>query len=58
MEDFVRLVLVYYDKTYRAGLAKRDQAKVHNLDTTSNLAIVNAQLILNFTKEIEGLPQA
>jgi len=58
MEDFVRLALVYYDKTYRAGLAKRDQAKVHNLDTTSNLAIATAQLILNFIKEIDGLPQA
>jgi tRNA 2-selenouridine synthase len=58
MEDFVRLVLVYYDKTYRAGLAKRDQAKVHNLDITSNLATENAQLILSFTHNIEGLPQA
>lgn len=29
MADFVRIVLVYYDKTYRTGLSKRNPATLH-----------------------------
>lgn len=58
MEDFVRLVLVYYDKTYRNGLSKREATKVYNLATESNDAVQNAQLILNFINQYTGLIEA
>lgn len=32
MEDFVRLVLAYYDKTYHAGLAKREPHTIHTVE--------------------------
>lgn len=58
MEDFVRLVLVYYDKTYRNGLSKREATKVYNLATESNDAVHNAQLILTFINQNTGLNEA
>lgn len=58
MEDFVRLVLVYYDKTYRNGLSKREATKVYNLATESNDAVQNAQLILNFVNQNSDLIEA
>jgi tRNA 2-selenouridine synthase len=35
MDDFIRLVLVYYDKTYRNGLTKRPAANIFPLITES-----------------------
>jgi tRNA 2-selenouridine synthase len=46
MADFIRIVLVYYDKTYRSGLSKRDRAKVVEIDGGGTDAIVNAGLII------------
>lgn len=51
MEDFVRLVLVYYDKTYRAGLSKREPGMVFNLEADSNDAAQNATIILNYVNK-------
>lgn len=46
MEDFIRLVLVYYDKTYKTGLAKRDLEQVIHVEAESGDATVNALKIL------------
>ena len=46
MADFIRIVLVYYDKTYRNGLTKRDQAKIVEIDGNGTDALVNARLII------------
>jgi tRNA 2-selenouridine synthase len=58
MEDFVQLVLVYYDKTYRAGLAKREPINVYNIEVATNHADANAHLILNFINQNAGLSKA
>ncbi|WP_025764592.1 tRNA 2-selenouridine(34) synthase MnmH [Dyadobacter tibetensis] len=36
MEDFIRLVLVYYDKAYLKALAKRTEANLYTLEYNSN----------------------
>ena len=55
MQDFVRLVLVYYDKTYTAGLAKRVKDNITVLALTGIDELKNAGILLDFvqgTKEI------
>jgi tRNA 2-selenouridine synthase len=47
MADFIRLVLVYYDKTYRAGLQKRQPGHVITIECADTNAANNAALILN-----------
>ena len=49
MADFISLVLVYYDKTYRTGLTKRNKEKVFSLDINSTDTALNAKQILGFT---------
>ena len=44
MADFIRIVLVYYDKTYRKGLGERDKAKIVEIDAGEDAA-ANARLI-------------
>ena len=46
MADFINLVLVYYDKTYRTGLGRRDKHKVHAIKLDSNDLCINARLLL------------
>jgi tRNA 2-selenouridine synthase len=46
MEDFIRLALGYYDKTYRTGLAKRNVAQVTSLALEKTDHKKNAALIL------------
>ena len=46
MADFIRQVLVYYDKTYQTGLSKRSPEKVYTLDGLGGDANENAELIL------------
>jgi tRNA 2-selenouridine synthase len=48
MADFIRIVLVYYDKTYRTGLSKRPPGVVHELECSSNDAAENAMKIMAF----------
>lgn len=48
IEDSVRLVLVYYDKTYRTGLAKRRPERLFSLDITTLDATGSAEQILAF----------
>jgi tRNA 2-selenouridine synthase len=52
MEDFIRIVLVYYDKTYRTGLSKRQGGRVFSLDLTGNDHATQANQILLFSKTI------
>ncbi|ASU32020.1 tRNA 2-selenouridine(34) synthase MnmH [Mucilaginibacter xinganensis] len=52
MVDFIRLVLVYYDKTYRTGLSKRNAEKVFPVDIHSDDIVDNAHTILTFTKTL------
>lgn len=53
MEDFVSLVLVYYDKTYHTGLNKRDKEKVHTLTLNLKEADLNPRKILEFAELIK-----
>jgi tRNA 2-selenouridine synthase len=46
MADFIRQVLVYYDKTYLRGLRDRDPATIRALATASSNAMQNALLLL------------
>lgn len=48
MEDFIRLVLVYYDKTYGTGLAKRKPEQLFTIEITAPEAESNAAQILAF----------
>ncbi|MDB5018118.1 MAG: tRNA 2-selenouridine synthase [Mucilaginibacter sp.] len=52
MEDFIRIVLVYYDKTYRTGLTKRKPDRVFSLDVTGADHAIHASQILAFTQTI------
>lgn len=54
MKDFVRLVLVYYDKTYRDGLSKRDPKKVFSTDINGDDDLLNAKEILTFAGKISS----
>jgi len=49
MNDFVKIVLVYYDKTYRTGLGKRNQALVLSLEVKETETEKQAYHLLNFT---------
>lgn len=52
MDDFIRLVLVYYDKTYGTGLAKRKPEQLFSIEITNAEANINAEQILTFTYTI------
>jgi len=47
MADFIRIVLVYYDKTYRLGLSKRAPASITEVICADANAEANAKLILS-----------
>lgn len=55
MEDFIRLVLVYYDKTYQSGLIKRNKENVFSLEMESADIAAKAKRILDFTGILPGL---
>jgi tRNA 2-selenouridine synthase len=48
--DFIRLVLVYYDKTYRIGLASRDTNRIFEVSVDDTDGLANAQRLLALTK--------
>jgi tRNA 2-selenouridine synthase len=57
MADFISFVLVYYDKTYRAGLSNRSPESVYELDCDDTNAVNNAAQILEYVhKMAESLP--
>jgi tRNA 2-selenouridine synthase len=49
MEDFIRIVLVYYDKTYRAGLDKRAPGHIFPVAISGNDTAANMQQLVTFT---------
>ncbi|RYY18598.1 MAG: tRNA 2-selenouridine(34) synthase MnmH, partial [Sphingobacteriaceae bacterium] len=48
MEDFIRLVLVYYDKTYQSGLTKRNKENVFSLELENTDIVAKAGKVLDF----------
>jgi tRNA 2-selenouridine synthase len=60
MEDFVREVLVYYDKTYRSGLRGRDPGRIVQVPVQDGHAAGNAALVLAAAAETSSalLPAA
>ncbi|MDB5123875.1 MAG: selU [Mucilaginibacter sp.] len=46
MADFIRIVLVYYDKTYRNGLSKRKPENITEIECADTSAEANAKLII------------
>lgn len=53
MEDFIRTVLVYYDKTYRTGLSNRPQDRLFPVEVTNNdISATVHQLITYITNGI------
>ncbi|GLU52678.1 tRNA 2-selenouridine(34) synthase MnmH [Dyadobacter frigoris] len=56
MEEFIRFVLVYYDKTYRTSLSKRQTDHVLLLDIARLDPAANASQILNFSNTIPPTP--
>jgi len=57
MADFIKIVLVYYDKTYRAGLNKRAGESIFTLDCKDNDARQNARDILANIHKLKPLAQ-
>jgi tRNA 2-selenouridine synthase len=52
--DFISLVLVYYDKTYRAGLSRRPAEDIHELELMDTDPVINAARILEFYDKMAG----
>lgn len=50
MEDFIRLVLVYYDKTYRRGLNDRDPSTILAVPVQTDDPTANARILLKAAK--------
>lgn len=53
MDDFVRLVLVYYDKTYNTGQSSRDKEKIYELECLTNDPALNADKALQLATQLE-----
>ena len=52
MRDFISIVLVYYDKTYSTGIAKRSPAFTRTFSITGNDIVANAHNIVTFAHTI------
>jgi len=50
MDDFIKIVLVYYDKTYANGQGKREKESIHFIQCSSTDAVENCKLLLNHIK--------
>jgi len=50
MDDFIKNVLVYYDKTYADGQGKRAQESIHIVQCSSTDSEENCKLLLNCIK--------
>jgi tRNA 2-selenouridine synthase len=56
MADFIRIVLVYYDKTYRKGLARRDVNLVFTLPVRGNDVNADMQQLLALMTTLPVVP--
>ncbi len=54
IKDFIRIVLFYYDKTYRLGQGKRIPDTIHEVICGNTASAINAKNILNLIKEIHS----
>lgn len=52
MKDFIRQVLVYYDKSYRTGLSSRDNEKIFPLELNENNITDSAAHILKYVNSL------
>ncbi|RYD58596.1 MAG: tRNA 2-selenouridine(34) synthase MnmH [Sphingobacteriales bacterium] len=52
MRDFVRQVLMYYDKTYKTGLATRNNRNIFPLELNNNNIAENAAIILSYMNRL------
>ena len=52
MADFIRIVLVYYDKTYTKGLSYRDPQHVFPLHVTGHNHIADSTTLLDFVNDL------
>jgi tRNA 2-selenouridine synthase len=50
MDDFIKIVLIYYDKTYANGQGKREKESIHIIECSSTDAEENCKLLLNHIK--------
>lgn len=55
MEVFIKMVLVYYDKTYSRGQGKRSPEKVQSLVCTSTDAKENSKILLNHYQSLSQI---
>jgi tRNA 2-selenouridine synthase len=53
MDVFIKMVLVYYDRSYSKGQGKRSPDKVYSFPCNSTDAIENSRILLNYIKSIE-----
>lgn len=53
MDAFIKIVLVYYDKTYARGQGKRSKESIHAIECSNTDAPVNSLLLLNYLKSIQ-----
>jgi tRNA 2-selenouridine synthase len=54
MDDFIRLVLVYYDKTYRAALHARNTGRSVPIPIDDPDLAANARQILHISQSFSG----
>lgn len=54
MSDFIKIVLVYYDKTYTRCILKRNEETTFTIPLKGNDLSQNAQQILNFSTTIKA----
>ncbi len=54
MKDFIRQVLVYYDKTYQRGQEKREKSTIHSLPLERIAPSENAKTIITYCDEVFG----
>jgi tRNA 2-selenouridine synthase len=50
MDDFIKIVLVYYDKTYANGQGKREKESIHIIQCSGTDAEENCRLLLNYIR--------
>lgn len=56
IHDFVRKVLVYYDKSYGTGQSKRVLSSVHSIECLDTDPVRNAHTILNYYNALQLSP--
>ena len=58
MKDFIRQVLVYYDKTYQRSQEKRDKTTIHSLSLNTLDPQENAKILVAHCTQLFGIDVA